>query len=58
MVLTLPHLDTCPSVPLTPGLLSFYNARTKQLLHTFKAKFTQPLLPAFTVSQLQWEGWA
>lgn len=31
------------------GLLSFYNARTKQLLHTFKAKFTQPLLPAFTV---------
>nr|XP_051699542.1 fibronectin type III and SPRY domain-containing protein 1-like [Oryctolagus cuniculus] len=31
------------------GLLSFYNTRTKQLLHTFKAKFTQPLLPAFTV---------
>ncbi|XP_053435663.1 fibronectin type III and SPRY domain-containing protein 1 [Nycticebus coucang] len=31
------------------GLLSFYNARTKQVLHTFKAKFTQPLLPAFTV---------
>ncbi|KAM6219294.1 fibronectin type III and SPRY domain-containing protein 1 isoform 4-T4 [Rhynchocyon petersi] len=31
------------------GLLSFYNARTKQLLHTFKAKFTQPVLPAFTV---------
>ncbi|GAB5567559.1 fibronectin type III and SPRY domain-containing protein 1 [Prionailurus iriomotensis] len=31
------------------GLLCFYNARTKQLLHTFKAKFTQPLLPAFTV---------
>ncbi|KAK2087071.1 Fibronectin type III and SPRY domain-containing protein 1 [Saguinus oedipus] len=30
------------------GLLSFYNARTKQVLHTFKAKFTQPLLPAFT----------
>lgn len=36
-------------LPSTPGLLSFYNARTKQLLHTFKAKFTQPLLPAFTV---------
>ncbi|XP_049664484.1 fibronectin type III and SPRY domain-containing protein 1 isoform X2 [Haliaeetus albicilla] len=31
------------------GFLSFYNARTKQLLHTFKAKFTQPVLPAFTV---------
>ncbi|XP_060037996.1 fibronectin type III and SPRY domain-containing protein 1 isoform X3 [Erinaceus europaeus] len=31
------------------GLLSFYNARTKQLLHTFKTKFTQPVLPAFTV---------
>ncbi|XP_009577180.1 PREDICTED: fibronectin type III and SPRY domain-containing protein 1-like, partial [Fulmarus glacialis] len=30
------------------GFLSFYNARTKQLLHTFKAKFTQPVLPAFT----------
>ncbi|XP_007655333.1 fibronectin type III and SPRY domain-containing protein 1 isoform X1 [Ornithorhynchus anatinus] len=31
------------------GFLSFYNARTKQLLHTFKAKFNQPLLPAFMV---------
>ncbi|NXF65973.1 FSD1 protein, partial [Ciccaba nigrolineata] len=31
------------------GFLSFYNARTKQLLHTFKVKFTQPVLPAFTV---------
>ncbi|XP_044514435.1 fibronectin type III and SPRY domain-containing protein 1 [Gracilinanus agilis] len=31
------------------GVLSFYNARTKQLLHTFKAKFNQPLLPAFMV---------
>ncbi|KAM6107180.1 LOW QUALITY PROTEIN: fibronectin type III and SPRY domain-containing protein 1 [Pterocles gutturalis] len=30
------------------GFLSFYNARTKQP-HTFKAKFTQPVLPAFTV---------
>lgn len=52
--------------PSTPGLLSFYNGRTKQLLHTFKAKFTQPLLPAFTVRPCQgpregkagWrEGW-
>lgn len=40
---------TRPALSLHPGLLSFYNARTKQLLHTFKAKFTQPLLPAFTV---------
>ncbi|XP_011822750.1 PREDICTED: fibronectin type III and SPRY domain-containing protein 1 [Mandrillus leucophaeus] len=31
------------------GLLSFYNGRTKQVLHTFKTRFTQPLLPAFTV---------
>uniref|UniRef100_A0A7M4END0 Fibronectin type III and SPRY domain containing 1 n=1 Tax=Crocodylus porosus TaxID=8502 RepID=A0A7M4END0_CROPO len=31
------------------GFLSFYNAKTKQLLHTFKAKFTQPVLPAFMV---------
>ncbi|XP_073180220.1 fibronectin type III and SPRY domain-containing protein 1 isoform X2 [Lepidochelys kempii] len=31
------------------GFLSFYNAQTKQLLHTFKAKFTQPVLPAFMV---------
>lgn len=38
-----------PVSSATTGLLSFYNARTKQLLHTFKAKFTQPLLPAFTV---------
>lgn len=46
-----PTPDTVPvALPSAPGLLSFYNARTKQLLHTFKAKFTQPLLPAFTVS--------
>lgn len=45
----------CPSA-LYPGLLSFYNARTKQLLHTFKAKFTQPLLPAFTVRPPPWSG--
>lgn len=38
------------------GLLSFYNARTRQLLHTFKAKFTQPLLPAFTVRALRGGG--
>ncbi|XP_048783727.1 LOW QUALITY PROTEIN: fibronectin type III and SPRY domain-containing protein 1 [Lagopus muta] len=31
------------------GFLSFYNARTKQLLHTFKARFAQPVLPAFMV---------
>lgn len=58
---------TCLSLPqilllvpcrsaLHPGLMSFYNARTKQLLHTFKAKFTQPLLPAFTVRPLPWPG--
>ncbi|KAG7456881.1 hypothetical protein MATL_G00240520 [Megalops atlanticus] len=34
------------------GVLSFYNARTKQLIHTFRAKFTQPVLPAFMV----WNG--
>ncbi|XP_064429226.1 fibronectin type III and SPRY domain-containing protein 1 isoform X1 [Mirounga angustirostris] len=38
------------------GLLSFYNARTKQLVHTFKAKFTQPVLPAFTVRTLPRRG--
>ncbi|XP_065603481.1 fibronectin type III and SPRY domain-containing protein 1 [Cyrtonyx montezumae] len=31
------------------GLLSFYNAHSKQLLHTFRARFTQPVLPAFMV---------
>ncbi|XP_015285254.1 PREDICTED: fibronectin type III and SPRY domain-containing protein 1 [Gekko japonicus] len=31
------------------GFLSFYNAKTKQLLHTFRARFTQPVLPAFMV---------
>ncbi|KAL0963216.1 hypothetical protein UPYG_G00351230 [Umbra pygmaea] len=31
------------------GQLSFYNAETKQLIHMFKAKFTQPLVPAFMV---------
>ncbi|XP_068278446.1 FSD1-like protein isoform X4 [Nyctibius grandis] len=29
------------------GQLTFYNANSKELLHTFKTKFTQPLLPAF-----------
>uniref|UniRef100_A0A8C0III3 Fibronectin type III and SPRY domain containing 1 like n=1 Tax=Bubo bubo TaxID=30461 RepID=A0A8C0III3_BUBBB len=29
--------------------LAFYNADSKQLLHTFRAKFTQPLLPGFMV---------
>ncbi|XP_069041978.1 fibronectin type III and SPRY domain-containing protein 1 [Lepisosteus oculatus] len=34
------------------GLLSFYNARTKQLIHTFRSRFTQPVVPAFMV----WNG--
>uniref|UniRef100_A0A3B3S3A3 Fibronectin type III and SPRY domain containing 1 n=1 Tax=Paramormyrops kingsleyae TaxID=1676925 RepID=A0A3B3S3A3_9TELE len=34
------------------GVLSFYNARTKQLLHTFRTKFPQPVVPAFMV----WNG--
>ncbi|XP_040215265.1 FSD1-like protein isoform X8 [Rana temporaria] len=29
------------------GQLSFYNSETKQLLHSFKTKFTQPVVPAF-----------
>ncbi|XP_048114507.1 FSD1-like protein isoform X4 [Alosa alosa] len=31
------------------GQLSFYNAESKQLLHTFKTKFSQPVVPAFMV---------
>ncbi|XP_078054881.1 fibronectin type III and SPRY domain-containing protein 1 [Mustelus asterias] len=31
------------------GHLSFYNAKTKQLIHSFRTKFTQPVLPAFMV---------
>ncbi|XP_048832014.1 fibronectin type III and SPRY domain-containing protein 1 [Brienomyrus brachyistius] len=34
------------------GVLSFYNSRTKQLLHTFRTKFQQPVIPAFMV----WNG--
>uniref|UniRef100_A0A3B3B7P9 Fibronectin type III and SPRY domain containing 1 n=1 Tax=Oryzias melastigma TaxID=30732 RepID=A0A3B3B7P9_ORYME len=34
------------------GILSFYNAKTKQLMHTFKTKFQQPVIPAFMV----WNG--
>uniref|UniRef100_A0A665TEP7 Fibronectin type III and SPRY domain-containing protein 1 n=1 Tax=Echeneis naucrates TaxID=173247 RepID=A0A665TEP7_ECHNA len=34
------------------GVLSFYNAKTKQLMHTFKTKFQQPVIPAFMV----WNG--
>lgn len=31
------------------GQLCFYNAENKQLLHTFKVRFTQPVVPAFMV---------
>ncbi|XP_062456181.1 FSD1-like protein isoform X1 [Rhea pennata] len=31
------------------GQLTFYNANSKQLLYTFRTKFTQPLLPGFMV---------
>uniref|UniRef100_A0A3B5PYZ8 Fibronectin type III and SPRY domain-containing protein 1 n=1 Tax=Xiphophorus maculatus TaxID=8083 RepID=A0A3B5PYZ8_XIPMA len=34
------------------GVLSFYNAKTKQLMHTFRTKFQQPVIPAFMV----WNG--
>ncbi|KAJ8274159.1 hypothetical protein COCON_G00087840 [Conger conger] len=46
----------CPLVCHPPhhraGVLSFYNARTKQPIHTFRTKFTQPVVPAFMV----WNG--
>ncbi|KAM4634164.1 FSD1-like protein [Polymixia lowei] len=31
------------------GELSFYNAESRRLLHTFRTKFTQPVVPAFMV---------
>ncbi|XP_035246278.1 FSD1-like protein isoform X1 [Anguilla anguilla] len=31
------------------GQLSFYNADSKQLVHSFKTKFSQPVVPAFMV---------
>ncbi|NXL54465.1 FSD1L protein, partial [Podilymbus podiceps] len=31
------------------GQLAFYNANSKELLHTFRTRFTQPLLPGFMV---------
>ncbi|XP_053321845.1 FSD1-like protein isoform X2 [Spea bombifrons] len=31
------------------GQLSFYNAETKQLIYSFKTKFTQPVVPGFMV---------
>uniref|UniRef100_A0A3Q2ZWN5 Fibronectin type III and SPRY domain containing 1 n=1 Tax=Kryptolebias marmoratus TaxID=37003 RepID=A0A3Q2ZWN5_KRYMA len=34
------------------GVLSFYTAKAKQLMHTFRAKFQQPVIPAFMV----WNG--
>ncbi|XP_076135095.1 fibronectin type III and SPRY domain-containing protein 1 [Alosa pseudoharengus] len=34
------------------GTLSFYNARSKLLIHTFRTKFQQPVIPAFMV----WNG--
>lgn len=51
------HPHTAPVFPSLPaGFLSFYNAKTKQLLHTFKAKFTQPVLPAFMVRHYSLDG--
>ncbi|KAK1801279.1 hypothetical protein P4O66_022680, partial [Electrophorus voltai] len=34
------------------GTLCFYNARSKALMHTFRTKFQQPVVPAFMV----WNG--
>ncbi|XP_026882062.2 fibronectin type III and SPRY domain-containing protein 1 isoform X2 [Electrophorus electricus] len=34
------------------GTLCFYNARSKALMHTFRTKFQQPVIPAFMV----WNG--
>lgn len=31
------------------GQLSFYDAHSKQLLYSFKTKFTQPVVPGFMV---------
>ncbi|NXF52780.1 FSD1L protein, partial [Oceanites oceanicus] len=31
------------------GQLAFYNANSKERLHTFRTKFTQPLLPGFMI---------
>ncbi|NXY90894.1 FSD1L protein, partial [Alcedo cyanopectus] len=31
------------------GQLAFYNANSKELLYTFRTKFTQPLLPGFMI---------
>ncbi|XP_052633510.1 FSD1-like protein isoform X1 [Harpia harpyja] len=31
------------------GQLAFYNANSKELIHTFRTKFTQPLLPGFMI---------
>lgn len=38
-----------PASAFPAGVLSFYNAKTKQLMHTFKTKFQQPVIPAFMV---------
>lgn len=42
---------TCISACFLPllGQLAFYNANSKELLHTFRTKFTQPLLPGFMI---------
>lgn len=46
-------IDYCQCIngptDFSPGALSFYNAKTKQLMHTFKTKFQQPVIPAFMV---------
>lgn len=42
----------CFCLLFCPGVLSFYNAKTKQLMHTFKTKFQQPVIPAFMVRNI------
>lgn len=48
------HLKMCTS-SFSAGVLSFYNSKTKQLMHTFKTKFQQPVIPAFMVRDVSSE---
>lgn len=52
LVLDVRTLDNALDFLILLGQLSFYDAHSKQLLYSFKTKFTQPVLPGFMVSIL------
>lgn len=52
MLVAAPLFKYSTSLFSLSGVLSFYNSKTKQLMHTFKTKFQHPVVPAFMVRNI------